>query len=255
MNAKHFLRLSIIIAFCLIIVAGKGYSAELNGYPIEMKEQAALDTFLSNHEWEILPVDTRKSGTIDSFAAADRSLCAIATEDKIFVYRDSAIVACYHYYTPGEFRLLFDDATLIIYEVRGADLLFVNMETDKLSLYDLDVEKADFDLQAKFYKFGLNQPVATVDGNGYYVTSNIPGVGEFIGNYEKLVYKQNGQEIILYETYMQTAFLVSNALIVLIAGIIMFFVLRKKQKDRVLSRGNMTRTDLLLKVKPEIDKI
>lgn len=229
MNVQRFLRLSIIFAFCAILTTGWGNSAEINGYPIAKEDSAALDTFLLQHQWEILPTDTVQRGTINSFAAKDQQLCAIALGDIIFVYKNGIVDSCYHYYTPGSYRLLFDDANLIIYEVRGSKLLLVNLNNGELSLYNLEAESADYELQSKFYKFGKTHKDAIVGGYGYRVASHFPALGEIFGEYEYLVFKQNGQDIVLYETYAQTILFAFNVLIVLVAGITLFYILRKKR--------------------------
>ncbi len=224
---RRFFRIGILSVLCVVLAIGYGSGAELNGYHIDERDPASLEEFLLYHKWERIPANMEQKANISSFAVADRSLCAIALMDQIYVYRDGTIVACYRYDTPGEYRLLFDGTYLVIYDVRGDTLLYVDTETEELTVYDLDVEKADLALQAEFYKFGQTQWDGTVDGNGYYVTSHIPVVGNFLGIYEELVFVLNGEEMVVYNTYVLTLCLALIVISVLIAGIVLADKLRK----------------------------
>ena len=231
MRIRHVASLIIIAFFCIIVMTGQTYAEEIDGYPIIKEDADELAAFLKYHQWEVLPVSTEKIGLIDSFATADQNLCAIQLDDKLFVISGEDTIACYYYHTEGTSKLLFQDGCLVVYEVRGSKLLFIDCVTGELSLYSIDVKAADLRLQAEFYKFGEIHSNKTVDGDGYYVTNHLSWTNQIFNSYEKLVLKQNGQEIVLYETHMHIVFFLCVCISTVIVAIVLFLhFCRRKNK-------------------------
>lgn len=231
MKIIRFLSVTILLVFCIATIAAQSYADEFKGYPITEQSEEELSAFLENVKWARLPADTVPSGAIDSFAAADQSLCAAAMGDEIFIYAKDKVIACYRYDTYGTFKLLLDGKQLVIYEVRGNHLLFVDLDTGAMSLYDLEVDKADLELQSKFIYFGDTQRDATVDGNGYYVINHWKWMN-ITSSYEKLVYVQNGQETVLHESYANIGLLLFMVFTFILSILIFTFCFRKFLKNK-----------------------
>lgn len=237
MKIIRFLSVTILLVFCIATMAVQSYADEFKGYPITEQNEEELSAFLGYHEWKSLSVDTEKAASIDAFAVSDESLCAIAIDSKIFVYKEDTVAACYYYETSGTFNLLFDGRKLVIHEVRGERLLFIDCDTGTMSLFDLEMEKFSSEQHMNFYKFGVNPRNGIVDGNGYYVTNQWQWMDGFTNSHEKLIFVQDGQEILLHESFTHLIWISLFAGSSVIAGLLLLFKLREYRQSKRDAQG------------------
>ena len=219
-----------LILFLTGIVNGSAHYEAIGEYPITEDSSNSLVSFLDYHQWEELLPSTPMNGLIDSFAAKDSGLCAIQLDDTVFLIRGSECVACYHYHTEGEYRLLFHGDFLVIYDVRDDKLLFVAPATGSLSLYTIHMDKADLRAQAEFFRFGMTQQDARIDGNGYYVTNYIPQTNGILNAHSKLIWTMDGQETIVYSSPQRIIWLSISGVACIIAVLIFFSVLYSRKR-------------------------
>ena len=203
------------------------------GIPVIKKSDEEVALILKRTQWKELPVNTQAGNLIHGFAATDDK-CAIASDDRIYIYVNQQCVACYQYIISGEYRLFSFADEFYLYDVRGK--IFVRFDENEgvVAIYQIKDISASNE-QLLWLGSLLGKPKMISKGN-YAITDRNPAIRPFISSeYDTLLWTGNNEEIVLYTSMERqigiTVFLIMFS-IATAAGIIViiYFMRRKKRR-------------------------
>lgn len=210
----------------------------INGIPVIKKSDEEVAQILRRVQWKELPVNTQAGNLIHGFAATDNK-CAIACDNRIFIYAKQQCVACYQYVTAGEYRLFSYADEFYLYDVRGKSFKRFNENEGVVAIYQIKDISASNE-QLLWLGSLLAKPKLISKGN-YTITNRNPAVGPFIlAEYDTLLWTGNNEEVVLYTSMERqigiTVFLIVFS-IATVAGIIVIVYFARRKK---LSQGRLS---------------
>ena len=265
MNKKpiHFI---IILFLCLLTVLCPCSAALANEEPtiisdinVTKESEEALSNYLAVSLWSRLPDNTPNGGLIEKFAVAGDNKCAFAlhNSDKIYMYDRDQCVACYHFYSYGEYRLFSNNGEFYIYDIRGKYFVCFDETNGATALYRITDESVrkdssllmwlgDYTGKTEYWnegKYHLSYAVksVTIEKGNYSLTNKKPAIAPLLtSRYDTLLWKDGVEEITLYSSsarHIQVVIFIVLFSVSTILGIAMIvFCIIAKKRNTTISR-------------------